>query len=170
MLNTCIITLLYLGDFDGCANYSRPTAGNTVKCLAGKNYLDPASPFLCTSCLIDLPWYDPVYQCQKCGNHSAEPNCLRCHECLVDVHNIDESRSGFVCNEIVRDWTLQLKFFVQYHLYSLLGRLLTLNFQNRTWLVKFDSLVPIHLHSSRLSKSGFSHFLLLAYHLRKNLA
>ena len=137
--------------------------------LGGKTYLDPASPFLCTSCLIDFPWNDPVYHCQQCGNRSAEPNCLRCHECLEDVQNIDESRSGFVYNEIVRDWILQLKFFVQYHLSSLLGRLLALSFQNRTWLVKFDSLVPIPLHSSRLSKRGFSQSLLLAHHLRKNL-
>ena len=137
--------------------------------LGGKTYLDPASPFLCTSCLIDLPWNDPVYHCQQWGNRSAEPNCLRCHECLEDVQNIDESRSGFVYNEIVRDWILQLKFLVQYHLSSLLGRLLALSFQNRTWLVKFDSLVPIPLHSSRLSKLGFSQSLLLAHHLRKNL-
>ena len=94
---------------------------------------------------------------------------MRYHECLEDVQNIDESRCGFVYNEIVRDWILQLKFFVQYHLSSLLGRLLALSFQNRTWFVKFDSLVPIPLHSSRLSKLGFSQSLLLAYHLWKNL-
>ena len=137
--------------------------------LGGKTYLDPASSFLCTSCLIDPPWNDPVYHCQKCGNHSAEPNCLRCHECLEDFQNIDESRSGFVYNEIVQDWILQLKFFVQYHLSSLLGRLLALSFQNRTWLVKFDSLVTIPLHSSRMSKRGFSQSLLAAHHLRKNM-
>ena len=88
---------------------------------------------------------------------------------LEGVQNVDESRSGFVYNGIVRDWILQLKFFVQYHLSSLLGRLLALSFQNRTWLVKFDSLVLIPLHSSRLSKRGFSQSILLAYHLRKNL-
>ena len=123
LLNPCVIPFLHLGDFNGFANYSRRTAGNAVKCLSGKTYLDPASQFLCISCLIDLPWYDPVYHCQKCGNRFAEPNYLRCHECLEDVQNIDESRSGFVYNEIVRDWILQLKFFVQYHLSSLLGRL-----------------------------------------------
>ena len=42
--------------------------------LGGKTYLDPPSPFLCTGCLIDLPWNDPVYHSQKCGNRSAEPN------------------------------------------------------------------------------------------------
>ena len=92
---------------------------------------------------------------------------MRYHECLEDAQNKDESRCGFVYNEIVRDWILQLKFFVQYHLYSLLGRLLALSFQNKTWLAKFDSLVPIPPHSSRLSKRVFSQSLLFSHHLEQ---
>ena len=34
---------------------------------------------------------------------------------------------------------------------------------------KYDILVPIPLHSSRLRKKGFNQFLLLAYYFKKNL-
>ena len=137
--------------------------------LGGKTYLEPASPFLCTNCLIDLPWTDPVFHCQQCGSRTAEPERLRCKECLEDVWDLAESRSGFAYNETVRDWILQLKFFGQEHLSPLLGRLLALSFQNSNWLEKYDTIVPIPLHSSRLRKRGFNQSLLLAHHLQKNL-
>ena len=50
----------------------------------------------------------------------------------------------------------------------MLGRLLVLNFQNNNWLEKYDSLVPIPLHSARLRKRG-NQSILLAHHFRKNL-
>ncbi|MBT5487261.1 MAG: ComF family protein, partial [Deltaproteobacteria bacterium] len=43
----------------------------------------------------------------------------------------------------------------------LLGRLLALSFQNSNWLEKYDILIPIPLHSSRLRKRGFNQSLLL---------
>jgi ComF family protein len=137
--------------------------------LGGKTYLDPASPFLCSDCLIGLPWTDPVYHCRQCGNLTAEPDRLRCEECLEDIWDLDESRSGFAYNDTIRHWILQLKFFGKQHLSPLLGRLLALSFQNSTWLEKYDFLVPIPLHSTRLRSRGFNQSLLLAHHFRKNL-
>ena len=83
--------------------------------------------------------------------------------------DITESRSGFAYNDIIRHWILQFKFFGQEHLSPLLGRLLALSFQNSKWLEKYDSIIPIPLHSSRLRKRGFNQSLLLAHHFRKNL-
>ncbi|MBT4015722.1 MAG: ComF family protein [Deltaproteobacteria bacterium] len=51
----------------------------------------------------------------------------------------------------------------------LLGRLLALSFQNSNWLEKYDILIPIPLHSSRLRKRGFNQSLLLGYYFKKNL-
>ena len=88
---------------------------------------------------------------------------------MEDDWDLAESQSGFVYNDIIRHWILQLKFFRQEHLSPLLGRLLALSFQNSRWLEKYDSIVPIPLNSSRLRKRDFNQPLLLAYHLRKNL-
>ena len=88
---------------------------------------------------------------------------------MEDEWDLAESRSGFAYNDIIQHWILEVKFFGQEHLSPLLGRLLALSFQNSTWLDKYDSIVPIPLHSSRLRKRGFNQSLLLAYHLRKNL-
>ena len=96
-------------------------------------------------------------------------NLFTCHECLENVQNIDESWSGSTNNEIVRDWILQLQLLVQYHSSLLLGRILAISFENRTWLVKFDSLIPIPPHSSLQIKLVFSQYLHLAHHLRKNM-
>lgn len=85
--------------------------------LGGKTYLDPASPFLCSDCLIGLPWTDPVYHCRQCGNLTAEPDRLRCEECLEDIWDLDESRSGFAYNDTIRHWILQLKFFLESNTY-----------------------------------------------------
>jgi ComF family protein len=146
-----------------------PLCWKCSKVLGGKTYHEPASPFLCKNCLIELPWTDPVYHCLQCGNRTAEPNRLRCEECLDDIWDLDESRSGFAYNETIRHWILQLKFFGQEHLSPLLGRLLALSFQNSTWLERYDSLIPIPLHSTRLRKRGFNQSLLLAHHFQKNM-
>jgi len=50
-----------------------PLCWKCNKVLGGKTYLDPASPFLCSKCLLELPWTDPVFHCRQCGNHTAEP-------------------------------------------------------------------------------------------------
>ena len=88
---------------------------------------------------------------------------------MEDEWDLAESRSGFAYNDIIQHWILEVKFFGQEYLSPLLGRLLALSFQNSTWLEKYDSIVPIPPHSSRLRKRGFNQSLLLAYHLRKNL-
>ncbi|MBS1255517.1 MAG: hypothetical protein MAG581_01325 [Deltaproteobacteria bacterium] len=137
--------------------------------LGGKTYHDPASPFLCLSCLKELPWMDSQYHCRQCGNRTAEPDRLRCSECMEEVWDLYESRSGFEYTDLIRDWILRLKFYGQEHLAPLLGRLLALNFQNNNWLEKYDSVVPIPLHSSRLRKRGFNQSLLLTHHFSKNL-
>ena len=137
--------------------------------LGGKTYLDPASPFLCSNCLLELPWTDPTFHCRQCGSHTAEPERVACQECMENEWDLAESRSGFAYNEIIRHWILQFKFFGQEHLSPLLGRLLALSFQNSNWLEKYDTIVPIPLHPSRLRKRGFNQSLLLAHHLRKNL-
>jgi len=65
------------------------------------------------------------------------------------------------------DFTVEI--FGKEHLSTLLGRLLTLSFQNSNWLEKYDILIPIPLHCSRLRKRGFNQSLLLAYYFKKNL-
>jgi predicted amidophosphoribosyltransferase len=137
--------------------------------LGGKTYLDLDSTFLCSNCLLEFPWTDPLFHCRQYGNHTDEPDRVACQECLEDDWDLAESQSRFAYNEIIRHWILQLKFFGQELLSPILGRLLALSFQNSTWLEKYDSIVPIPLHSSRLCIRGFNHSLLLAYHLRKNL-
>ena len=62
-----------------------------------------------------------------------------------------------------------LKFYGKKHLFPLLGLLLALSLQNSNWLEKYDILLPIPLHSSRLRKRGFNQSLLLAYYFKKNL-
>jgi predicted amidophosphoribosyltransferase len=124
--------------------------------LGGKTYFVPASPFLCSDCLLELPWTDPLFHCRQCGSHTAEPDRVACQECMEDDWDLVESRSEFAYNNIIQHWILQLKFFGQEHLSQLLGRLLALSFQNSTWLEKYDSIVPIPLHSSRLRKRGFN--------------
>ena len=146
-----------------------PLCWQCKKVLGGGTFLDPASPFLCTSCLLELPWTDQAYHCRQCGNHTAEPNRLRCQECIEDIWELDESRSVFAYDDIVRHWILQLKFYGKEHLSPLLGRLLALSFQNSNWLEKYDILFPIPLHSSRLRNRGFNQSLLLAYYFKKNL-
>ena len=88
---------------------------------------------------------------------------------MEDEWDLAESRSGFAYNDIIQHWILEVKFFGQEHLSPLLGRLLALSFQNSKWLEKYDSIIPIPLHSSRLRKRGFNQSLLLAHHFRKNL-
>ena len=66
-----------------------PLCWQCKKLLGGRTFLDPASPFLCTSCLLELPWTDQAYHCRQCGNHTAEPNRLRCQECIEDICRID---------------------------------------------------------------------------------
>lgn len=44
-----------------------------------------------------------------------------------------------------------------------------MSFQNSNSLEKYDILIPIPLHSSRLRKKGFNQSLLLAYYFKKNL-
>ncbi len=88
---------------------------------------------------------------------------------IEDIWELDETRSVFAYDDIVRHWILQLKFYGKENLSPLLGRLLTLSFQNSNWLEKYDFLIPIPLHSSRLRKRGFNQSLLLAYYFKKNL-
>ena len=88
---------------------------------------------------------------------------------MEDVWDLYESCSGFEYIGIIRDWILRLKFYGQEFLAPMLGRLLALNFQNNNWLEKYDSLVPIPLHSARLRKRGFNQSILLAHHFRRNL-
>ena len=146
-----------------------PLCWQCKKVLGGRTFLDPASPFLCSNCLLELPWTDQAYHCRQCGNHTAEPNRLRCQECIEDIWELDETRSVFAYDDIVRHWILQLKFYGKENLSPLLGRLLALSFQNSNWLEKYDILIPIPLHSSRLRKRGFNQSLLLAYYFKKNL-
>ena len=137
--------------------------------LGGKTYLDPASPFICSNCLLELPWTDPLFHYRQCGSHTAELDRVACQECMEDDWDLAEYQSGFTYNDIIQHWILKLKFFGQEYLSTLLGRLLAPSFQNRTWLGKYDSIVPIPIHSSRPRKRDFNQSLLLAYHLRKNL-
>tara|TARA_B100001013_G_scaffold299604_1_gene200771 strand:+ start:119 stop:673 length:555 start_codon:yes stop_codon:yes gene_type:complete len=88
---------------------------------------------------------------------------------MEDVWDLYESRSGFEYIGIIRDWILRLKFYRQEFLAPMLGRLLALNFQNNNWLEKYDSIVPIPLHYTRLRKRGFNQSILLAHYFRKNL-
>ena len=89
------------------------------------------SLYLCLTCLKELPWTDPQYHCQQCGNRSPEPDRLRCSECMEDVWDLYESRSGFEYIGIIRDWILRLKFYGQEYLAPILGRLLALNFKKQ---------------------------------------
>ena len=111
-----------------------PLCWQCKKVLGGITFLDPASPFLCISCLLELPWTDQAYHCRQCGNHTAEPNRLRCQECIEDIWELDESRSVFAYDDIVLHWIMQLKFYGNEHLSPLLGRLLAMSFQNINWL------------------------------------
>ena len=71
------------------------SAGNVKKFWVEELFLDPAFPFLCTSCLLEFAWTDQAYHCRKCGKHTAEPNRLRCQECIEDIWELDESQSVF---------------------------------------------------------------------------
>lgn len=50
-----------------------------------------------------------------------------------------------------------------------MGRLLALSLQKSQWLEKYDTLIPIPLHASRLRKRGFNQSLLLAHQLSRNV-
>ena len=63
----------------------------------------------------------------------------------------------------------QLESYGKEHLSPLLGRVLALSFQISNWLEKYDILIPIPLHSSRLRKRCFNQSLLLAYYFKNNL-
>ena len=152
LLNPYFIPLLHLGGFNGCTTNHVAMPAMRREMLGGKIHLDLDSPFLCTSCVIDLPSNDPVFHCQKLGTLLLIQTFYDVTNVREESRNIDESLSVFVYNEIVLDWILQLKFFVQSHLSSLLGRFLVFSFQNRAWLVKFDGLIPIPLYSPQLRK------------------
>ena len=124
--------------------------------LGGGTFIDLASPLLCTSYLLELPWIDQAYHCRKCRNHTAEPNRHRCQECIADIWGLDESRSFFAYSDIVRHWILQLIFYGKEYSSPLLERFLALNFQNSNRLEKYDILIPIPLHSSLLRNMGFN--------------
>lgn len=139
------------------------------KVLGADTFLDPASPFLCSSCLDELPWSDWERRCGRCG-HSVDGfsrgNCTRCLEMGWDL---DQTRSAFSYSGTVREWVLDFKFHGRDHLALMLGRLLALSLQGDDWISRHELMIPIPLHPSRLRTRGFNQSVLLAHQLRKNL-
>ena len=114
-----------------------PLCWQCKKVLGGRTFLEPSSPFLCSNCLLELPWTDQDYHCRQCGKHTAEPNHLRCQECIEDIWELDETWSVLAYDDIVRHWILQLKFYGKKHLSTLLGTSISVEFSKQQLAGKF---------------------------------
>lgn len=141
-----------------------PVCWSCQKWLVSKKISPEGYPFLCSHCLWELPWIDPAYSCQHCGNLTSAPNLKNCSFCYQESFSFERLWSGFQYEGKLQTWILQCKFGKNEHLLKMLGRLLALSLSHYSELPQVDAVLPIPLHQKRLFYRGFNQALLLANH------
>ena len=104
-----------------------------------------AYPFLCPSCLADLPWQ---------VEHSAPPPA-----------GVDRVHAPFAYDQPVSRWIQRYKYEGAEELARMLGRLLAMAPGLGLSLGETDLVAPVPLHPRRLRWRGFNQALLLAHHM-----
>lgn len=139
-------------------------------CSACNTSIIPADQFICAKCRQSLEPIPPPF-CAICGyplpdlDHTENPKS--CPKCLKPSY-FTQARSLLSYHEIpVKNLIHALKFHYQTRLAQPLGELLCQAYERHYPDLKFDGIIPVPLHKSRLREREFNQSLLISQQLAR---
>lgn len=123
---------------------------------------------LCSECFQKIPWNIPPF-CNKCGRNlpvelPSENICLACKK---ERHYFDRAWSVALYEGVIRDCLHKFKYGQKLGLINFFEKILSNFIEKFIAIEKFDYLIPVPLHPTKLRERGFNQAFLLAQPLAK---